>query len=577
VRALRLALSLTALVTAAAGLAGPVAAAPTVAPRIQDVQVVAPRGGFGHGHVVLLVDVRYVPVLAALRDAPDPARSDDVGRIRAVVRARGAAVGTFQDTDQLIRDAARPFRVTDRIVLPARASGMARAARRLTLTLSASQSIEVGGRRDLRGLGVGRMTTGERVRAVRALPRPARPRCEQGTLRASYGRTTRLAVVCMGEDVRIHVARGPRHGRVTVLSSDEGRVVFSYRAPGRYVGDDRLVLRASEAGSSILKPVRIRVQPFELRALGDSVTAGFGYLENGSPWGLLSLPSCIPPTPPNNRCSSNSPNGIGSVNPVGWSPDFGLGNQVSWPAQFAHTQGITGPGQYENWAVSGSTPTDWASGYLNSTLQGIVADEPDLVVLTLGANPLLDTFLFGEGLECAISLDDNQLRACVQSFVDQVRLVPNIQSVLSQLLQSPNTRVVESQYHLAIPSAALYSTHQLEVMFDLINGDIVQAVQGVQGYGTRLFLMRPPRFDVGRGPGDFLCDAKGFTVDGPSKQSEATQTEFALNPFIDFCGSTDYWIISADTGIHPSVAGYAQFAGALEAVVQAHHLLPPLP
>jgi len=149
VRALRLAVSLAALVTATAGLAGPAAAAPTAAPRIQDVEVLAPRGGSSRGRVVLLVDVRYAPVLAALRGAPDPARSDNVGRITAVVRARGAALGTFQDTDQLIRDAARPFRVTDRIVLPARASARARAASRLTLTLSASQSIQVGGRRSL--------------------------------------------------------------------------------------------------------------------------------------------------------------------------------------------------------------------------------------------------------------------------------------------------------------------------------------------------------------------------------------------------------------------------------------------
>jgi hypothetical protein len=37
------------------------------------------------------------------------------------------------------------------------------------------------------------------------------------------------------------------------------------------------------------------------------------------------------------------------------------------------------------------------------------------------------------------------------------------------------------------------------------------------------------------------------------------------------------WIISADTGIHPSVAGHTQFAQALEQIVLANDLVPPLP
>ena len=40
-------------------------------------------------------------------------------------------------------------------------------------------------------------------------------------------------------------------------------------------------------------------------------------------------------------------------------------------------------------------------------------------------------------------------------------------------------------------------------------------------------------------------------------------------------GRTDYWIISADTGVHPSVAGHAQFAAALQSVVDQNGLGPP--
>ena len=67
--------------------------------------------------------------------------------------------------------------------------------------------------------------------------------------------------------------------------------------------------------------------------------------------GSLDLPFCIPPSVPNNRCSSNSPNGVGASGPVGWLPDFGLSNGVAWPAQFAAAAGLSGD-QYQNWAVA---------------------------------------------------------------------------------------------------------------------------------------------------------------------------------------------------------------------------------
>jgi hypothetical protein len=134
--------------------------------------------------------------------------------------------------------------------------------------------------------------------------------------------------------------------------------------------------------------------------------------------------------------------------------------------------------------------------------------------MTLGANPLLDTFLFGNGLQCAFAQNDPQLIACVQSFIDQVQLVPNLQSVLRQLLAAQDSRVVVSQYHLAIPSAAIYSVHQLEVMFGVLNANIASAAQALPEFGSRLFLMTPPRFDVGLPPGNYLCEGTIFHLEG---------------------------------------------------------------
>ena len=287
---------------------------------------------------------------------------------------------------------------------------------------------------------------------------------------------------------------------------------------------------------------------------------------------------CIPPAQPNNRCSSNSPNGVGSTGPVGWSGDFGLADDVAWPAQFANARGLTGAGQFENWAVTGSVPADWdTGGYLNGTLQGIADDNPDLTVMTLGANPLLDTFLTGAGIRCAFTLTDAQLRACVQRFIASVQLVPRLRSVIAQLLAAPDNRVVVSQYHLAVPASTVFTARSIEILFGTFNATIAQAVQGASGFGTRVFLMSPPRFNVGRAPGTTVCAGTSFLVDGPSRQSQATQAELALDPFQRFCGSPVSWIISADTGIHPSVLGHAQFAAALSKVVAANGLMPALP
>jgi len=109
--------------------------------------------------------------------------------------------------------------------------------------------------------------------------------------------------------------------------------------------------------------------------------------------------------------------------------------------------------------------------------------------------------------------------------------------------------------------------------------NVAQAVRGAPGFGSRAFLMTPPLFPVGLPPGSVRCPGEIFTsvVDGQSRQSRPAQDELlATNPF-SFCDSTECWIISADTGIHPSVAGHAQYAAALQAVVARNGLGPASP
>ncbi len=309
--------------------------------------------------------------------------------------------------------------------------------------------------------------------------------------------------------------------------------------------------------------------PFVMRALGDSVTAGFGFFANGSPMSLLDLPFCRPlDTTPNDRCSSNSPNGAGQTGPVGWSPDYGLANNVSWAAQAAHTLGLSGSSEFQNLAVSGSTPADWAlGGYLNPILDQIVGDDPDLTVMTLGANPLLSIFLAGSGAWCAFKLTDPALRECVQRYIASQRVGPLLQEVVGELLAAPRNHVVVSLYQLAVPSLTLFTVHDVEILFSAFNATIDSAVRSLPSYGSRVFVISPPTFFTGVGPGNYICPSNRAAVDGPSHQSADTQDELSLEPFTSFCSGTP-WIISSDTGIHPNRAGYAQFASALVALVR---------
>jgi hypothetical protein len=124
------------------------------------------------------------------------------------------------------------------------------------------------------------------------------------------------------------------------------------------------------------------------------------------------------------------------------------------------------------------------------------------------------------------------------------------------------------QYHLAVPSTALaYSATQIAEMGVLLNGEIAAVAAEVNP--RRLQVVAPPHFDVDIDispvyPSSFSCSRLGYTIDGPSVQSTPTQDELEVLHPLSFCegpeGGGPPWVISGDTGIHPSAAGYAQMA-----------------
>ena len=256
---------------------------------------------------------------------------------------------------------------------------------------------------------------------------------------------------------------------------------------------------------------------------------------------------------------------------------------------------------FQNRAVTGSAPSDWLpGGILNSQLNAIVAENPDLIVFTMGANPLLtDILLTGAGEECAFTESVAALEACIQPFFEQEQLLPRLQAVLRR----PAGGDRQHPDHLSVsargPGREPVRTWQLEAMTDYFNAQISTAVANTKaalpGPARRLVLIEAqtdpaapspqqvPRFNLGLKPdgqswsppyncGRLLDDF----VDGQSHQSLPTQDEFQLESPLSYCEGQE-WIISADSGIHPNSDGYASFAATLANVVNAEAAVPRLP
>ena len=447
-----------------------------------------------------------------------------------------------------------------------------------------------------------------RISVTPAVATPQPPRCGKGDATARYQSPVTVTITCTGENLApLSVASGPFSGTLSNVqqsgTSDNRTLTATYQPDSLFVGDDAFIVDAVSPAGNAYGAAALTVMPWRMRAIGDSVTAGFGYIGQ-TLMPLDDLLDCKPPEVVNNRCSSNSDAGPSYVGPPNWSSDFGLNNDISWAAQFANDlQGgghVAGTEMFQNRAVTGSAPSDWLpGGILNSELEAIVAENPELVAMTLGANPLLSELLLTtKGEECSLTFTVAELRACVQPFFDEVDLTGRLEQVYTTLLQAPDTNVVAFQYSLSIPAINLFSTWQLEAMIAVFNENIATAVANTRDHlpaaqRDRLFMIEAQvdpsdpepielaRFNTGLPPsihdswtGSFDCGGV-FDSDGPSHQSQVTQDFFTAEDY-DFC-TGDPWIIDADSGIHPSKAGYAQFAAALGNLAQAENLVPPLP
>ena len=315
-----------------------------------------------------------------------------------------------------------------------------------------------------------------------------------------------------------------------------------------------------------------------MRVLGDSVSAGFGYLGDGTPWKARDLLRCMPERHDNDRCASNAANVVGSTSPLRFLPDFGLGNGVAWPAQAARSLGLTRAGQFANFAISGATPADFDTGgkFAHLTARAM-RDAPDVVVVMLGANPMLHEFIMGRAYGCELRWRLASFAACADAHVQASGLTRHLASIIRSLVVGSRTQVVVVNYPVAVPASAFLQVDRVRYVAGALQGAVRAAVQASGTAGDRTLLMEGPQASTGLGPGTHRCETNALgahpRVDGESTQARVTQMKLAiLHPF-GFCPGAVRWFVSSETGAHLSVAGHAQYARAFVDLAAAHHLM----
>lgn len=395
------------------------------------------------------------------------------------------------------------------------------------------------------------------------------------------GRVLATTLPICTDPVRWTVAERPEAGKARIRGN---RLVY---APGRkFRGTASMTLVGHRSGASSSVAPADAVVPVQIvvgsagstvvRAFGDSVTAGFGYYEKGEPMPFEDLLSCKPgETTYDDACSSNSTVRTNKAEKVEYSKDYGLSNNVSWAAQWANAHGFT---NYKNFAVSGSEPSDWfGKGQFAKTSKQLAGEDPDYVLFTLGANPLLSNMLFGVGkIGCGVWADlFGKFQECIQEEFEEIKLHENLKTLYTNLVKETSARIFAMQYHLSTPASALYGVEQIAEMGNMLNAEIAAVAKEVDPSGKRITVVTPPHFNVGLSlgqayPSNYRCEGRFFSsvVDGRSVQAEAAQKEMGYLHPIEFCeqkrGEAP-WVINGDSGIHPSAVGYARMASKVPA------------
>ncbi|HEY8501931.1 MAG TPA: hypothetical protein VIL21_04550, partial [Solirubrobacterales bacterium] len=507
-----------------------------------------------HGLRALLVPVHYpIQLTGRVVEARVQLLDGDGSAIRSWTLHERLANGRIRHPDRR-----RRFTFVHKVGLDRGLSARVREGLRVHVVASGRLDVEGDGKLELH-------SRDETFRALPAKPLASGLCSNVPHLRVRPGRRISVPLPVCDSAVRWLISPEGTQG---LVRTRHGRLI--YQAPKRFrgrteipmYGQPRQVARDSNAG---IEYAQITVgSPGDdtvVRALGDSVTAGFGFYSDGSSMTIGHLLECRPSEKEfDDACSSNSLNRTSKGTKVEYAPDYGLANNVSWAAQWASEFGIT---NYKNLAISGSEPADWApEGEFHKTTAQIESEDPDYVLLTMGANPLLSEMLFGvDNMGCAVYADVfGGYRECIERAFAEVHLQEHLRSLYADLVKNTDATIYLMQYHLSVPSTALaYGATQIAEMGKLLNREIAAVAAEVSP--QRLQVVTPPHFSVGIDispvyPSRYTCSRLGYRVDGPSVQSDPTQDELELLHPLSFCeGPPDGespWVISGDTGIHPS-------------------------
>jgi uncharacterized protein with LGFP repeats/lysophospholipase L1-like esterase len=255
---------------------------------------------------------------------------------------------------------------------------------------------------------------------------------------------------------------------------------------------------------------------FRFRAIGDSVTAGFGIHPDGSLMGATELPGCRPPNPPDGRCSSPTVS--------------------AYPALYAQKHGIK---DFLNLAMAGATPEQWIENGAPFRLQleNVIRSNPDMTVMTLGANPMLSDAVFGWTWACIRGDHTNEWTAtCVEAALKNHQVVGRLERIYTRLIrEAARNHLVVLPYHFTVPLTLASTGDRVRLALSMLNGAVAEAV-----VRTRNAL---PVTDRGR-------------------------LRFVPLPSFDGhgCGAREPWVIVNDTCIHPNHLGHQQFANAIDHV-----------
>ena len=569
-----------ALLLVAAGSAG--AATPKPKTILPPAKVKVGRVGFGRtpsGRLVGLVAVRY-PIQAAGREMTIGVAIEGHKRIAAqsaLVEA-GVSAGPLR-----LPERRRAFTFVHEVPLTKQvAAAVETAARggqavRVYVNVDGKIDIDEDGVPDLGSKAAvrRRFRPLARLRPAAARTTASKPFCADfPVLGLAPGQRAAVALPACEGSVRWSVTSGASAGSASL--SAKSLTYTAPRAPGTQtvkLDHGTLVVKVAKPWTTPALLGKAGGEGPVVRAMGDSVTAGFGYYSNGTLMPFLSLYECKPVGQVlDDACSSNSTATKNGLAEVPYAPDYGLSNNVSWAAQWANQYGVS---NYKNYAVSGSEPTNWApGGNLYATTQKIESEDPDYILMTIGANPILANTLFGLGsMRCALESDIfGGYQECVEEAFEEVHLRAELKRLYANLVEKTHATIYLMQYHLAIPSSALlYSVTQIAEMGKLMNETIAAVAGEVNAAtkGTRLQVVSPPHFNVGVSlepvyRSSHTCSYLEYGVDGPSVQATPTQDELEAAHYLSFCGGPkgggEPWVISGDTGIHPSAAGYAQMA-----------------